>query len=72
MSVPAYDIGPSGQVCGEAEQEFCHSSMPTAGGTVPIGREASAIRVRDCAITHLLSVKNLNVDDFHVSIAINI
>ena len=27
--------------------------------------------VRDC-ITHLLSITNLNVDDFHVSIAINI
>ena len=27
--------------------------------------------VRDC-ITHLLSIKNSNVDDFHVSIAINI
>ena len=28
-------------------------------------------RVRDC-ITHLLSIKSLNVDDFHVSVAINI
>ena len=28
-------------------------------------------RVRDC-ITHLLSIKRLNVDDFHVSVAINI
>ena len=27
--------------------------------------------VREC-ITHLLSIKNSNVDDFHVSIAINI
>ena len=28
-------------------------------------------RVRDC-ITHLLSIKSLNGDDFHVSVAINI
>ena len=28
-------------------------------------------RVRDC-ITHLLSIKSLNVDDIHVSVAINI
>ena len=28
-------------------------------------------RVRDC-ITQLLSIKSLNVDDFHVSVAINI
>ena len=28
-------------------------------------------RVREC-ITHLLSIKSLNVDDFHVSVAINI
>ena len=27
--------------------------------------------VRD-SITHLLSIKSLNVDDFHVSVAINI
>ena len=29
------------------------------------------VHVREC-ITHLLSIKNSNVDDFHVSIAINI
>ena len=30
-------------------------------------------RVRDYITgTHLLSIKNLNVDDFHVSVAINI
>ena len=36
-----------------------------------IGVPRGGDHVRDC-ITHLLSIKNSNVDDFHVSITINI
>ena len=46
---------------GVKRQMGCSQKRCTKGGD----------RVRGC-ITHLLSIKNLNVDGFHVSVVINI
>ena len=49
------------QMCHHAMYMGCSQKRCTKGGD----------RVRGC-ITHLLSIKNSNVDGFHVSVVINI
>ena len=47
----------------------CLKNFYTGGSQIKCTKGGDC--VRDC-ITYLLSIKNLNVDDFHVSVAINI
>ena len=54
------------QICKEAKL-YCNSDMGGSQKRCTKGGD----RVRVC-ITHLLSIKQINIGDFHVSVAINI